>query len=91
MAESFGGWHSGAVKEVKKLGAALAMHTGQEEAEAISHLWGRLGILLQQGNEVILGNRVPALPDAHINGVFWSVTFFRILFQTCTIHVTASP
>ena len=45
-------------------------HGAEEEAEAISHLWGRLGILLQQGNAVILGNRVPALPDAHINGVF---------------------
>ena len=51
-------------------GAALARHTGQEEAEAISHLWGRLGILLQRGNAAILGNRVPALPDAHIDGVF---------------------
>ena len=70
VAESFGGWHSGAEKEVKKLGAALARHTGQEEAEAISHLWGRLGILLQRGNAAILGNRVPALPDAHIDGVF---------------------
>ena len=69
VAESFGGWHSGAEKEVKKLGAALARHTGQEEAEAISHLWGRLGILLQRGNAAILGNRVPALPDAHIDGI----------------------
>ena len=69
VAESFGGWHSGAVREVKKLGAALARHTGQEEAEATSHLLGRLGILLQRGNAAILGNRVPALPDAHIDGI----------------------
>ena len=69
VAESFGGWHSGAVREVKKLGAALARHTGQDEAEAVSHLWGRLGILLQRGNAAIIGNRVPALPDAHIDGI----------------------
>ena len=70
VAESLGGWHNGAEREVKKLGAALARHTGQEEGEAISHLWGRLAVLLQRGNAAILANRVPALPDAQIDGVF---------------------
>ena len=46
---------------MKKLGSALARHTGQLEGEAIAHLcqrlWGRLGILLQRGNAAILGNR----------------------------------
>ena len=37
VAESFGGWHSSAELEVKKLGTALARHTGQEEGEAVSH------------------------------------------------------
>ena len=69
VAESLGGWHTVAEREVKKLGAALARHTGQEEGEAISHLWGRLGVLLQRGNAAILGNRVPALPDANIDGI----------------------
>ena len=32
--ESFGGWHEVAEREVKKLGAALAGHTGQEKSEA---------------------------------------------------------
>ena len=63
MAETFGGWHPSAQREVKKLGSALARHTGQDEAEAVSHLWGRLGILLQRGN------RVPALPDLQIDGI----------------------
>ena len=54
-AESFGGWHRVAEGEVKKLGAALARNTGQEEEEAVRHLWGRLGILLQRGNAAILG------------------------------------
>ena len=50
--------------------SALARHTGQEEGEAISHLWGRLGVLLQRGNAAILANRVPALPGAIIDGLF---------------------
>ena len=64
VAESLGGWHNVAEREVKKLGAALARHTGQDEGEAISHLWGRLGVLLQRGNAAILGNRVPAASPA---------------------------
>ena len=43
---------------MKKLGAALAQHTGQEEEEAISYLLGRLGVLLQHGNAVILRNQM---------------------------------
>ena len=54
VVESFGGWHEVAEREVRKLGAALARHTGQEESEAIGHLWGRLGVLVQRVNAVIL-------------------------------------
>ena len=54
---------------MKKLGTDLARHIGQEEGEAISHLWSRMGILLQRGNAAILGNRVPAQPGAHIDGI----------------------
>ena len=69
VAESFGGWHTAAEREVKKLGAALARHTGQEEGQATGHLWGRLGILLQRGNAALLANRVPGPPDAAIDGL----------------------
>ena len=69
VAKTFEGWHPSAQKEVKKLGSALARHTRQDEAKAVSHLWGRLGILLQRGNAAILGNRVPALPDPQIDGI----------------------
>ena len=69
VVESMGGWHSTAEREVKKLGSCLARHTGQCEGEAISHLWGRLGILLQRGNAAILGNRVPSLPEPAIDGI----------------------
>ena len=67
-AESFGGWHPVAEREVRKLAAALSRHSGQEEEEALCHLWGRLGILLQRGNAAILGNRVPTHPVADVNG-----------------------
>ena len=46
-----------------------ARHTGQLEGEAIAHLWGRLGILLQRGNAAILGNRVPNFPQAEVDGI----------------------
>ena len=69
VAESLGGWHPCAEREVRKLGSALARHTGQLEGEAIAHLWGRLGILLQRGNAAILGNRVPNFPQAEVDGL----------------------
>ena len=51
------------------LDVTVARHTGQEEGEAVLHLWGRLGVLLQGGNAAILGNRVPAFPPRHIDGI----------------------
>ena len=69
VAESLGGWHPVAAEQIRKLGSALARHTGQEEGEAISHLWGRLGVLLQRGNAALLGNRIPALPEARVDGI----------------------
>ena len=56
-------------REIKKLGSALARHTGQEESEAVHHLWGRLGILLQRGNAAILGNRIPNFPPPQVDGL----------------------
>ena len=50
------------------LGAALARQSGQDEDEAVRHLWGKLAILLQRGNAAILGNRVPDFPAPAING-----------------------
>ena len=31
----------------------------QDEEEAVRHLWGKLGMLLQRGNATILANSVP--------------------------------
>ena len=61
VAESLCGWHNGAKREVKKLGAALARHTGQEEGEAISHLWGRHSACESGGERISCHN---ALRDA---------------------------
>ena len=36
VAESLGGWHKVALEQLRKLGSALARHTGQEEGETIS-------------------------------------------------------
>ena len=66
---SFGGWHEMAVREVERLGAALARQTGQEEDEAVRHLWGKLSLLLQRGNAAILANRVPAFPAPDVDGL----------------------
>ena len=52
-------------REVERLGAALARQSGQEEDEAVRHLWGKLGILL---NAAILANRVPSFPVPAIDG-----------------------
>ena len=57
-AETFGGWHRVGEREIKKLGSALARHTGQEESEAVHDLLGRLEILLLRGNATFLGNMI---------------------------------
>ena len=67
--ESLGGWHSSAVKEVKKIAQAMARQTGQDESEACSHAISRLSLLLMKGNASILINRIPSAPLGPIDGV----------------------
>ena len=66
--ETLGGWHETAVQQIKKLAAALSRQTGQEESVAVSHLWQRLSVHLMKGNAALLLNRVPSLPESHIDG-----------------------
>ena len=66
--ETFGGWHEVAEQQVKKLASALARHNGQEEGEAISHTWSRLGVLLQRGNAAMMANRIPSFPAPATDG-----------------------
>ena len=67
--ESLGGWHELAVAEIRKLAAALARQTGQEEKEARSHLFQRLSVLLVKGNCSLFMNRKPDNIVAEIDGV----------------------
>ena len=67
--ETLGGWHKQTVDQVRKIGSALARHTGQEESEAIRHLGQRLSVLLAKGNAALILNRTPTFPDPEIDGV----------------------
>ena len=69
VAESMGGWHRVALEQLKKLGSALARHTGQEEGETVSHLMTRASVLLQKGLSALLLNRIPGHPAPDVGGV----------------------
>ena len=69
VAESLGGWHQVALDQFRKLGSALARHTGQEEGEKIGHLVTRVSILLQKGLSAMLLNRIPGFPAAEVDGL----------------------
>ena len=64
--ESLGAWHPSAIAEVKKLGSALARHTGEEETTTTSRLFQRLSICLMRGNAALFNNRCP--PDQSVRG-----------------------
>ena len=67
--ESLGGWHEDAVREVKKLGGALARNTGAEESTCVRHLFQRLSILLVKGNSALVVNREPESLHTVIDGI----------------------
>ena len=54
---------------VRRLATALARQTGKSEDETLSHVWGRLAIILQRANARILANRQPYHPPPIIDGV----------------------
>ena len=64
--ESLGAWHPSAISEVKKMGSALARHTGEEEATTISRLFQKLSICLMRGNAALFNNRCP--PEQAVQG-----------------------
>ena len=68
-AESLGGWHKVALEQLRKLGSALARHTGQEEGKTISHLLTRASVLLQKGLSSLLLNRIPGRLSPAIGGL----------------------
>ena len=69
VVESLGGWHNQTVTQVKKIGSALARHTGGEEGEVISHMIQRLAVLLAKGNASLLLNRQQTHPPPQMNGI----------------------
>ena len=68
VAESLGGWHKVALEQFRKLGSALARHTGQDEGEKTGHLVKRASILLQKGLAAMVMNRIPIHPHPVIDG-----------------------
>ena len=54
----WGGFHAGAVVQVKQIAAALARSKGSEESEATSQLFGRLSLTLQRCNAMMLASRL---------------------------------
>ena len=69
VVESFGGWGEVARDVVRRLATALARQTGKSEDETLSHIWGRLAVILQGANARILANRQPYHPPPIIDGV----------------------
>ena len=68
VAESLGGWHKVALEQFRKLGSALARHTGKDEGEKTGHLVKRASILLQKGLAAMVLNRIPGHPHPVIDG-----------------------
>ena len=52
--ETLGGFHSGAIAQVKHLAASLARCKGSEEGEVTSQLFGRLSLTLMRANAMML-------------------------------------
>ena len=68
-AESLGGLHPTMVDQVRRLGRALALHTGQDESVTTSHLVSRVSLTLAKGLAAMVVNRIPRQPSALISGV----------------------
>ena len=60
-----------AVQQIKKLGAVLARHKGEDEQVEVRHLFQRLSLLLMRGNATLLLNRVPVdnATDSMVDGI----------------------
>ena len=81
--ESLGAWHPSAIIEIKRLGSALARHTGEEEATTTSRLFQRLSISLMRGNAALFNNRCPPEQSTHGDSVDWWKTVPVMLWLLC--------
>ena len=57
--EALGGVHQVAVTQLKRLGAALARHSGSDEREVVSQLLQRISLHLMRGNSALIAGRRP--------------------------------
>ena len=57
---TFGGWHSTALKVIACLGCQLARATDYEQVMVVRHLRQQLGVLLMWDNVTMLGACVPS-------------------------------
>ena len=57
--ETLGGMHHLAVSQLKRLGSALARHTGSDEREIIGQLIQKISLHLMRGNAAMISSRRP--------------------------------
>ena len=62
-ADTLGGWHGVAGKQVSKLATAQARQIGEAEEVTVRRLRQRLSLLLMKGNSALLMGRVPEEED----------------------------
>ena len=67
--ETLGGFHAGAVTQVKKIASALARKNGQEENVVTSQLFGKISLNLMRGNALMLSSRLQADCPPHVDGI----------------------
>ena len=69
--ESLGAWHPSAVAELKRLGSALARHTGEDEGQTISRFFQKLSVCLMRGNAALFNNRSPPDQSTDNDDLVW--------------------
>ena len=57
--ETLGGMHRLAISQLKRLGSALARHTGSDERETIGQLIQKISLHLMRGNAAMISSRRP--------------------------------
>ena len=57
--ETLGGMHRLAISQLKRLGSALARHTGSDERETIGQLIQKISLHLMRGNAAMIASRRP--------------------------------
>ena len=68
VVETLRGWEEQADVQIKRLGAALARQTRQDESDNIRHVFQSLAVRLAKGNEALFLNRTPTFPDPEVDG-----------------------